>query len=277
VLESGYPERGQTDSGWLNRAIGEAARRGGPQPPALAIGASLPLILRGPAPVTTWINEATTRSSPGTRERLLDLYKQTNPSLAEGLARAVELDATARSDAELKATPSRRNGFVEDMRVLAAFLRESSGPSVGVIDSDGWDTHVKEGPQKGRLGRLLAELDQGLLTLRDGLGPVWAQTTVVVVTEFGRTVRMNGTTGTDHGNGTLALLAGGGVAGGKVVADWPGLAPGSLYEGRDLQPTIDTRSIFKAVAERHFGLDGSSLDRVFPSSGSAPPLPRLVT
>jgi hypothetical protein len=145
------------------------------------------------------------------------------------------------------------------MEQTARFLSAPDGPRIAMTEADGWDTHANQGATAGNLARRFAALDAGLATLRDGLGEHWDTTAVLVVTEFGRTVRVNGTGGTDHGTGGAALLLGGAVAGGKVTADWPGL--NTLYEDRDLMPTTDLRSVFKAALVEHLGLDEARYSR----------------
>jgi uncharacterized protein (DUF1501 family) len=146
-----------------------------------------------------------------------------------------------------------------------------------MFDTTGWDTHANEGGAQGQLAGRLAALDQGLATLKQELGPVWSDTVVLLVTEFGRTAAINGTRGTDHGTATAALLVGGAVAGGRVIADWPGLAARALYQGRDLAPTLDLRSVLKAVLQEHLLVPPRELERtVFPDSSAARPLRGLV-
>jgi uncharacterized protein (DUF1501 family) len=146
-----------------------------------------------------------------------------------------------------------------------------------VFDTTGWDTHANEGGGQGQLATRLGALDGALRILKEQLGATWKRTAVLIVTEFGRTAATNGTRGTDHGTGAAAFLAGGAVAGGRVLADWPGLAAASLYEGRDLRPTIDLRAVMKGVLAEHLGLAAAALDReVFPQSGGAKPLSGLI-
>ena len=136
-----------------------------------------------------------------------------------------------------------------------------------MLEAGGWDTHANQGAERGQLANRLRGLDQALSSLRTSLGAAWARSAVLVVTEFGRTVAVNGTAGTDHGTATCAFLAGGAVAGGRVVTDWPGLANSALYEGRDLRPTLDVRSIMKGVLASHLGAAESGLEeQVFPGS-----------
>jgi uncharacterized protein (DUF1501 family) len=161
--------------------------------------------------------------------------------------------------------------------MAAALMRSDGGPEVAVIEATGWDTHANQGGSTGTLAQRLAGLDGALRALADGLGPLWPQTAVLVVTEFGRTAAANGTRGTDHGTGGCAFLAGGAVRGGRVIADWPGLAHDALLENRDLRPTLDLRSIFKAVLGDHMRVDAGTLTtRVFPNSNGARPLQGLI-
>jgi len=156
-------------------------------------------------------------------------------------------------------------------------LAADSGPRVAVFDATGWDTHANEGTAQGALSVRLKGLDGALMSLKESLGPVWSKTAVVVMTEFGRTVRINGSRGTDHGTATCALLLGGAVKGGRVLADWPGLRSANLYEGRDLKPTIDLRRVVKGVLHEHLGLDPVALGRdVFPDSAAVTPAEGLI-
>lgn len=159
----------------------------------------------------------------------------------------------------------------------AQFLAKPDGPRIGALSIDGWDTHADQRPGTGRLGLLLRTLDQLIEVIARGLAPFWSDTVVAFVTEFGRTVRINGTAGTDHGTATIALLVGGAVRGGRVLADWPGLGPKALFEGRDLAPTTDLRGVLKGVLADHVGLSPAQLaETVFPASLSVPPLRGLV-
>ena len=167
--------------------------------------------------------------------------------------------------------------FAELMQSAARFLNSPDGPSIAVVELGGWDTHANQGSTGGALANRFAALDRGLGTLRDELGDQWKTTVVTVVTEFGRTVRVNGTRGTDHGTGAAAIMLGGAVNGGRVIADWPGLGDGDLYAGRDLMPTHDVRSLFKGVLQDHLGLTGAFLEKsVFPGSAEAKPMQDLI-
>jgi uncharacterized protein (DUF1501 family) len=162
-------------------------------------------------------------------------------------------------------------------RMAASMIGSDGGPEVAVIEATGWDTHANQGGSRGALAQRLAGLDDALRALSDGMGPLWPQTAVLVVTEFGWTASINGTRGTDHGTGGCAFLAGGAVHGGRVIADWPGLARKALLDGRDVRPTLDLRSVFKAVLADHIRIDARALTaRVFPNSQGAPPLHGLI-
>jgi uncharacterized protein (DUF1501 family) len=167
--------------------------------------------------------------------------------------------------------------FAETAGAAGKFLARVDGPRVGALALDGWDTHFNEGIERGRLSQLLSALDGALAAIETNMGPAWNETVVTLVTEFGRTARINGTDGTDHGTATVALLVGGALKGGRVVADWPGLKPAKLYEARDLAPTTDLRAVLKGVMRDHLRADERVLGRdVFPGSENVKPLDGLV-
>jgi uncharacterized protein (DUF1501 family) len=163
-------------------------------------------------------------------------------------------------------------GPVEAMRVAAAgaarLIAAPDGPRIAALAYDGFDTHFNEGAAQGYLAQRLQGLDAAFDALETNLGDAWKDTVVVAITEFGRTVHVNGTHGTDHGTATVSLMAGGALAGGRVIADWPSLKSASLYEGRDLYPTIDLRGVLKGVLADQFGLSQKTLaETIFPDSG----------
>jgi uncharacterized protein (DUF1501 family) len=167
--------------------------------------------------------------------------------------------------------------FADTAGMAAKFLAREDGPRVGALALDGWDTHVNEGPVKGRLTNLLGALDDALAAIAANMGGAWRDTVVVVITEFGRTAHMNGGGGTDHGTATVAVLAGGALKGGRVLADWPGVRDADLYQSRDLRPTTDLRAVLKGLLRDHLRVDERSLaTAVFPDSAAAPPMPELV-
>ena len=277
VLESGCSGPGRVQSGWLNRVL-EALPKGGRVTNGLAVGATTPLVLRGAAPTVGWAPAALPQADDDTAARLIDLYKHRDPALATALSQGLKLEKTALGD-DMKPKPGTNN--VGAMRLVsrgaAKLMAADDGPRIAALAFDGWDTHANEGGPVGRLAQLLSGLDGALVELESGLGERWRDTVVVVATEFGRTARINGTEGTDHGTGTIALLAGGAVKGGRVIADWPGLKAANLYEGRDLAPTCDLRAAFKGVLRDHVGVSESVLAKnVFPDSAQVKPMQGLV-
>jgi len=280
VLESGAARPHDGNSGWLNRAIATLPARAGEG--GVALGANIPLAMRGPAEVASWSPTEIASLDEETLARLTDLYAQ-DPLLSKRLAEGLESDAIATDSASGvagRAAGLRRDfaaRYTATARAAAGFLRRDDGPRVAMFDTTGWDTHANEGGVQGQLALRLRGLDASMAALKKSLGPVWSRTVVMIATEFGRTAAVNGTRGTDHGTGAAAFLLGGAVAGGRVIADWPGLARASLYEGRDLKPTLDLRAVLKGVMQDHLAVPGRMLDsRVFPESGAVRPLQGLV-
>jgi uncharacterized protein (DUF1501 family) len=278
VLESGFAGPGRVQSGWLNRAL-EALPKGERVVSGLAVGATTPLVLRGAAPTVGWAPVTLPRADEDTAARLIDLYRHRDPALASALSQGLQLDKAAVGD-DMKPKPGTNN--TGSMRLVARgaakLTAADDGPRIAALAFDGWDTHANEGGPVGRLAQLLSGLDGALAEFESGLGERWRDTVVVVATEFGRTARINGTEGTDHGTGTIALLAGGAVKGGRVISDWPGLKPANLFEGRDLAPTTDLRAAIKGVLRDHLGIAERVLaERVFPDSASAKGMQALVS
>ena len=277
VLESGFAGPGRVQSGWLNRAL-DGLPKGEHVTSGLAIGATTPLVLRGAAPTVGWAPVTLPPAADDTAARLLDLYQHRDPALASALGQGLQLEKTALGD-DMKARGAGNN--IAAMRLVARgatkVMAADDGPRIAALAFDGWDTHANEGGVVGRLAQLLSGLDGALGEFQSGLGERWRDTVVVVATEFGRTARINGTEGTDHGTGTIALLAGGAVKGGRVIADWPGLKVGNLYEGRDLAPTTDLRAALKGILRDHLGISETVLARnVFPDSAQVKPMQGLV-
>lgn len=264
VLENGASSAAARRSGWLNAAL-DCLAGTRQQPRALALAQAVPLILRGPQPADAWMPaEGDEGPSEDTIGRLLRLYAE-DPLLQPALERAV----AARGLLSDGAGGGRAAEQVA--RAAAALMLPDDGARVAVLEYSGWDTHSNQGVGEGLLFNRLQRLDRNLAVLKEGLGPAWADTVVLVGTEFGRTVRMNGTRGTDHGTGAAALLLGGRVAGGRVLCDWPGLRPAELHEERDLRPTLDLRALQAGVLRDHLGLSERQLaETVFPES---PPVP----
>jgi uncharacterized protein (DUF1501 family) len=277
VLESGFAGPGRAQSGWLNRAL-EGLPKGEHVAGGLAVGATTPLVLRGAAPTVGWAPVTLPRAADDTAARLLDLYQHRDPVLAAALGQGLQLEKTALGD-DMKTKPGGNN--IAAMRLVARgaakLMAADDGPRIAALAFDGWDTHANEGGPVGRLAQLLSGLDGALGEFQGGLGDRWRDTVVVVATEFGRTAHINGTEGTDHGTGTIALLAGGAVKGGRVIADWPGLKPANLYESRDLAPTTDLRAALKGVLRDHLGVSENVLAKnVFPDSAQVKPMQGLV-
>lgn len=278
VLESGLGGVGDKSSGWLNRAAAAIPTADGVRPiSGLAVSPTVPLILRGAAPTLSWTPPQLQSASGDTLQRLLALYTHEDPELARVLGEGVDLDALATGMDGL----GRGGGIAAAFRELAAgparLVAAEDGPRLAALSYDGWDTHTNEGAEAGRLANLLAALDGALAALATELAPVWSETVIAVMTEFGRTARANGNEGTDHGTATVAFLLGGAVKGGRVIADWPGLKPGDLHENRDLKPTTDLRAVLKGVLRDHLGIDQRRLaTEVFPGSLSVAPLQGLV-
>jgi uncharacterized protein (DUF1501 family) len=244
----------------------------------LAIGPTTPLVLRGAAPTVAWAPAALPQAADDTAARLVDLYRHRDPALAAALSQGLQLDKAAQAD-DMKPKPGTNNAGAMKLvaRGAAKLMSADDGPRIAALAFDGWDTHANEGGPVGRLATLLSGLDGALAEFETGLGERWRDTVIVVATEFGRTARINGTDGTDHGTGTVALLAGGAVKGGRVIADWPGLKPANLYEGRDLAPTTDLRAVIKGVLHDHLGLSERVLaEAVFPDSAGVKAAQGLV-
>lgn len=277
LLENGTGTAKAAHDGWLNRALPllPAAKQRATDRIALALAQNLPLVLRGDARVGSWAPSRLPETDSDTLQRIADLYS-TDEYFASRLQSALASDDIAGEGM----SAGRRDPLKSLDTVAAAagkFLAAADGPRIAVLEAGGWDTHANQGAERGQLATRLRGLDQALHSLRTALGAAWARSAVLVVTEFGRTVAVNGTAGTDHGTATCAFLAGGAVAGGRVVTDWPGLATSALHEGRDLRPTLDVRAVMKGVLAAHLGAAESGLEeRVFPGSRAARPLEGLV-
>jgi uncharacterized protein (DUF1501 family) len=300
VLETGYPQPHAVETGWLNRAL--AAMPAGlalEQERGISIAPTAPLVMRGPAAVTSWSPSHLAPLDDDTLQRISDLYSH-DPQLAQKLAEALAAEAIVdekasgmANDSMMASDAASEHGgnrrpllaqrgkpgaqYAEVVQAAARFLGREDGPQVAVFDTTGWDTHFNEGGPKGQLASRLAALDAALGGLKAGLGPVWNDTAVLLATEFGRTVAENGTRGTDHGTATAAYLIGGAVEGGRVVTDWPGLSGRGLYQDRDLRPTLDLRAVMKGLLADQLGVPERALQSsVFPGSDQVRPLRGLL-
>ncbi|HEX4740488.1 MAG TPA: DUF1501 domain-containing protein [Caulobacteraceae bacterium] len=295
VLESGVSKVDGSASGWLNRALqamGPAGKGAG-----ISVGPTAPLILRGPVETASWSpggGAEPDRRLPGI---LQDLYAH-DPQLSAALATGLSTEAMAKTAQAQVATaappamegqvlaggptvaPVLRQGLPQSRKLgatLAAFMTQADGKQVAAVSIDNFDTHANQGSSQGQLATRLAYLDAFIGGLADGLGPAWNDTVVVSVTEFGRTARVNGTNGTDHGTASTALLMGGAIRRGGIVGDWPTLQQAKLFENRDTAPTVDLRGLFKGVLAEHLGLSRVALDgSVFPDSARVAPVAGLV-
>lgn len=278
VLETGASGVYGADTGWLNRTLEVLA----PIRPVegLSVGGTAPLILRGKVQAASWSPGKGVDESARLPALLQDLYK-TDPLLGPAFASGLETEAmaqramTAMAPApgmNMAAGPKRRDD--ETARklgsTLGGFMVQPGGPQIAVISLDGFDTHAG---QPSLIATRLSYLDTVLDGLHTGLGAEWKNTVVIAVTEFGRTARVNGTGGTDHGTASTGLILGGALKPGGIIGDWPGLAQNALFENRDTAPTLDMRSLFKGVLIEHMGVDRAVLEtKVFPDSKTAKPL-----
>lgn len=266
VLETGGSAPYRVKDGWMNRLVGMLPASGRP---AIAFSPAVPMALRGAADVTTYAPSALPPAADDLMRRVEQLYAQ-DPQLHALWSSALE----ARGMAGDMQARERRQGAAALGRMAAGFLARADGPRIAMIETSGWDTHSG---QNARLAGQLKALDGLIAGLHEGLGAAWSQTVILVATEFGRTVAANGTGGTDHGTGAAALLLGGAVQGGRIVADWPGLAPSNLHEGRDLRPTLALDGLVAAVCAETFDLDPERTGRVlFPDAALGKPQPPLL-
>ncbi len=301
VLESGAAQVYGASSGWLNRTVESLGKVR--KVSALSVGPTAPLVLRGKAAYASWSPGKVVDGSARLPTLLQDLYKN-DPLLGPALARGLATEAMAQEamtnvaqmpPAQAAVTPAamtqtgapgpaaqayQRQGRAAAKQLgetLAGFMREPGGPQIAAISLDGFDTHANEGAAQGQLAARLSYLDAVLDGVHQGLGPEWKNTVVAVATEFGRTARVNGTGGTDHGTASTALLLGGALKPGGIVGDWPGLKTSALFENRDLAPTLDMRGLFKGLLAQHLGVERAALDTaVFPESAAAKPVTGLV-
>ena len=269
ILETGLDAPRGSSDGWLNRLLQvmEGKRSG------IAVAAGLPLSLSGAHPVKTWSPANLGVVGDGYVDRLHVLYRH-DPRLLDRFEAALQMPevgmmGTSRSGG--------RQQIESILGVTARFLREPDGPNLAAVEFSGWDTHANQGRQGGQLDRLLGQLARGILTFKSQVGSTWDQTTIVVMTEFGRTARPNGTGGTDHGTAGAGFIIGPNLSRSRVLSDWPGLANKALYENRDLRPTLDTRTVLKAAVAGCFDLNRNQLNRIFPGADHLKGLPDLMS
>lgn len=271
VLESGLDRPVGSSDGWLNRLLQVmSGQRSG-----IAIAAGMPLSLTGQFQVESWSPTELGSVDEAFLERLAILYRADERLHGRFESALQQQDLVG--EEPMARGRARRGAITPLMQAAARILRQEQGPNIAAMEFSGWDTHANQGLAGGALDRLLGQLAEGLVAFRTEMGGAWQTTTVVVMTEFGRTARPNGTRGTDHGTAGAGFVLGPALSRSQVFADWPGLAPSALYEGRDLRPTIDTRAVLKAVVAGTFDLSSAQLDRVFPNSSGVRPLATLIT
>jgi uncharacterized protein (DUF1501 family) len=260
VLETGLDRPVGASDGWLNRLLQvmQGERSG------IAIASGMPRSMTGSFGVQTWSPTQLGLVEDAFLDRLGTLYRA-DPRLQGRFEAALQQQEIV-GEEPMAGGGARRGGIEPLMRAAARILRQETGPNIAAVEFSGWDTHANQGLAGGPLDRLLAQLAGGLSAFRDEMQHAWSNTTVVVMTEFGRTARPNGTRGTDHGTGGAAFVIGPRVARSRLLADWPGLGDGALFEGRDLRPTLDTRAVLKAAIAGTFDLNRQQTDRVFPGS-----------
>ena len=275
LLESGGASPHELGTGWLGRALAANGRKG------LALQTAVPLVLRGPGDIDTWAPSVLPEPSVDLVARVERLYRA-DPELARALARARALRSdSAMADAAptMGTAGGARGQALALARRAGEFLAASDGPQAAVLELGGWDSHANQALPLGALTNNLKLLDAMVASLRDALQAsqgTWERTVVLVVTEFGREVAVNGTQGTDHGTGGAAFVLGGAVRGGRVIADWPGLATKERFEGRDLRITTDLRAVFKSVLHDHLRVARRTIDdMVLPGTSALKPLELL--
>lgn len=271
MLESGLAAKRSLSDGWLNRALAHIQQ--GDRRIGLAVGSATPLILRGAVPVASWAPAGFREAAPGFVEAVAQLYETDallGPAFREGLKAQSFSDSVLNGDTgdQMKGAGGfGPKAFQPVAEAAGKLLGAKDGPRIAALDMGGWDTHIAQGADSGRLAQNLEGFAAGLDAMAQALGPAWRDTVLVTVTEFGRTVRVNGTNGTDHGTASLMFVMGGAVRGGRIAGDWPGLA--QLQDDRDLRVATDSRAVMKGILRDHFGIDAQNLaGGVFP--GSAP-------
>jgi len=256
VLETGGGAAYRVKDGWMNRLLGLLPKA---EARAIAVSATVPVALRGGNEVASYAPSVLPDASDDLLARVGLLYQ--NDAQLHPLWNQATATRTLTGDL---AAAGGRNGAATGT-LAARLLAGTQGARIALIETGGWDTHSA---QKARLNANLRGLDAMIAALKAGLGADWANTMVLVATEFGRTAAPNGTGGTDHGTGSAAMLLGGAVRGGRVIADWPGLAPGALYEARDLKPTLGLDALIANAIGAHYGLDPARVGAtLFPESG----------
>jgi uncharacterized protein (DUF1501 family) len=271
ILESGLDRPAGSSDGWLNRLLQVmSGKRAG-----IAIAAGMPRSLAGPYDVQTWSPTQLGVVDDAFLERLATLYRA--DAALHGRFEAALQQQQLVGEEPMAGGNARRGGITPLMQAAARILRQDHGPNIAAMEFSGWDTHANQGMAGGALDRLLGQLADGIVAFRAEMRQAWNETTLVIMTEFGRTARPNGTRGTDHGTAGAGFVIGPRVAQSRLLADWPGLGSAALFEGRDLKPTLDTRAVLKGAIAGTFDLTAPQLDRVFPDSASVRAVPSLLS
>jgi uncharacterized protein (DUF1501 family) len=280
VLETGGVSAHVLNDGWLNRALTPLKLDTGSG--ALSVSSSPPLLLDGLARVTSWMPSGRPMPDEDFLTRVSALY-ESDTVLRDALKQALQTAATSatqvheKGPAKAGAAVAANAGITALTEGAGKILAAPNGPRIAVFDISGWDTHFNQGGADGQLARRLQALDDGIASLKQSLGGAWSKTVIVAASEFGRTVHINGTGGTDHGTAGVVFVAGGAVAGGTIHAEWTGLKASALRDGRDLPPKTDTRAIFKGILADHLGVPAGVLEsKIFPDSASARPSSGLI-
>ena len=265
TLENGTAIPHGLSTGWLGRTV-EAL---GGQVQGLALGPTVPLVLQGARNIQSWAPASLPGANADFLKRVSIMY-QSDPMLHQALAEAEDMQSVAGTG------EANAQAFAGMMKTAAGFMTRQDGARLATIDVTGWDTHANQGTDKGRFAQVLGTLSSGVEAYRAGMGQAWNDSAVLMLTEFGRTVRGNGTGGSDHGTGSVAFLAGGGVQGGRVIGEWPGLAENQLYQNRDLYPANDMRSLLKSVLVQHLAIPDLIVGQtILPQSDHAAAIPKL--
>lgn len=262
IIENGMSSPASTSSGWLNRAVESLVGNAEIQASALAVGGNVPIVLQGKAAVNSWSPDVLPEPHDEFMNRVSYMY-QSDPLLHSLLEQSKEMDMIAMTGDNQK----KNRNFTNLIQTAGNFMAEEKGPMIGVVELGGWDTHANQGLENGILSNKLKEFARGIQAYKGAMGNRWKDTVVLAVTEFGRTVKMNGTRGSDHGTASVAFVAGGNMNGGMVRGKWPGLAVQNLYQERDLYPTSDLRALMKTIMHQHLNISKSKLDSyIFPDS-----------
>lgn len=275
-METGTPDVKSTQDGWLNRLLENLGDKSNSSMEAISVSPGIPRILAGKHPITVMSSTRTAgKKSLLTDKRYSSVFDQlyagnsamdTAYQSAQASDKAIQETLSKSAPEDVKAAngaPSVK-GFAADARQIGTLMRENNSIGFAFFGLSGWDTHANQGREKGALAKSLTSLADGLVQLKAALGPEWDNTAVVVMSEFGRTVRENGNKGTDHGHGNVMWVLGGQVRGRKVYGQWPTLKQDKLFQGRDLAVTTDFRDVLTEVISTQFPLNASQLSTVFP-------------